>query len=228
MWVIIVVASLAILVFLILCVPLDMVLHADIYGKPKFLYTAEGIEGFDTMMLSGIHAKPGTKDAVMAHSWIPKALYDFRVNGVSMGEIGVNALVAGHWGIPVSLVSGDQATCDEARALLGEVETVAVKRGTGGFAAYCPHPEVVRQELKEAARRALKGHSRFAPYALEKPLRMEFDFVTHHQAVMVALIPGAEMVSSRTVAFTAKDFIEGMKTFLVAGYVSAAETDTFY
>ena len=83
-------------------------------GKPKLFMTAEGIEKYDTLFLIGIHPRAGYRNGVMDHTWNPKEISELRVNGKPMGEIGLNALFAGHYGIPVSLVTGDGAACEEA------------------------------------------------------------------------------------------------------------------
>lgn len=197
-------------------------------GKPKYLMTAEGIEGYNTLFLIGIHSMMGTTDGVMDHTWTPKAFSEFRVNGKPMGEIGLNALIAGYYNIPVSLVTGDNAACDEATNLLGNIETVAVKTGAGRFAAYCPHPEVNRKKIRSAAQRAIKNNYLYKPLKEKTPIKMEFDFFTQQQAMLVKLIPGAERLSSRTVAFTVNNFYDGMKIFILCGNACLRGIDSFY
>jgi len=197
-------------------------------GKPKYLMTAEGIKGYDSLFLIGIHSMMGTADGVMDHTWTPKAFSEFRVNGKPMGEIGLNALIAGYYNIPVSLVTGDTAACDEAIDLLGNLETVAVKIGTGRFAAYCPHPEINRKKIKSAAQRAINNNSLYKPFKVKNPIKMEIDFFTQQQAMLVELIPGAKRLSSRTVAFTVDNFFEGIKIFILCGNACLRGTDSFY
>ena len=197
-------------------------------GKPKFLMTTEGVEKYDTLFMMGIHARAGTQDGVMDHTWTPKEIAEFRVNGKPYGELGLNALFAAHYDIPTSLVTGDKAVCEEAIDLLGEVETVAVKEGSGRFAAYCPHPDINIEKIKNAANRAIENHSRFKTLKTKTPMRLEFDFCTQQQAMITTLIPGAERISPKTVAFTVDDFYDGMKLFCLCGYVCQIGTDGFY
>lgn len=194
-------------------------------GKGKFFETVHGIEGFDTLFLVGIHPMMGTIDGVLDHTWMPKVFTEFRVNGKALGEIGLNALFAGHYGIPTSLVTGDKAACMEAAELLGEVETVSVKEGCGRFAAYCPHPEINMQNLRDGAERAVKDLSRFRPLEMDRPYKLEWDFLTQQQAQNVCLIPGAQRNSPRTVTIEAPDFYEGMRTFNLVSIVSASGSD---
>lgn len=194
-------------------------------GKPKYFMTVEGIENYDTLFLMGIHARMGTRNGVMDHTWNNRSISEFRVNGKALGETGLNALFAAHYNIPVSLVTGDKAVCDEAIDLFGDVETVAVKEGTGRFAAYCPHPDINMERIREAAKRAIETHDRFKPLDFAKPMRMEFDFFNQQQAMMVELIPGSEHLSDRSVAFTVDNFYEGMRIFCLSSMVSEAGTD---
>lgn len=186
-------------------------------GKPKYLMTVEGIARCDALFLIGIHSRMGTKDGVMDHTWIPKSIASVRVNGVEIGEIGLNSYFAGHFGIPVTLVTGDRAACREAEELIGRVETVAVKEGAGRFAAYCPHPEINRKKIVEAAARAVENQETYMPLKLDTPVRLEIDFTTQHETMLACLVPGAERISARTAAFTLADFYEAMKVFCVCG-----------
>jgi D-amino peptidase len=196
-------------------------------GKPKYLMTAEGIEGCDALFLIGIHSKMGTKDGVMDHTWIPKSIASVRVNGIEIGEIGLNTYLAAHYGIPLTLVTGDRAACMEAEALIGMVETVAVKEGSGRFAAYCPHPEINRKKIKEAAIKAVENHKCYKPLKLETPVRMEIDFTTQHETMLACLVPGSRRASARTVAFIQDNFFEAMKVFCLCGLVCHG-TETIY
>jgi D-amino peptidase len=197
-------------------------------GKPKFMMTAQGIDRYDTLFMLGIHPRAGTADGVMDHTWNPKEICEFRVNNKPIGELGLNALFAAHYGIPVSLVTGDKAVCDEAKDLLGDVETVAVKEGCGRFAAYCPHPEVNIERIKKAAKKAIETHDRFKPLKYEMPMHLEFDFFTQQNTMIAELIPGAERLSPRSIGFTVNNFYEGMKIFCLCGWASCRGTDERY
>ena len=181
--------------------------------------TAEGIEKYDTLFMMGIHARAGTQNGVMDHTWNPRELSEFRINCRPYGELGLNALFAAHYNIPTSLVTGDRAVCEEAIDLLGKVETVSVKEGSGRFAAYCPHPDINFEKIKNAAKRAIKNHKIYKPLEVKTPIRLELDYFTQQQAMLVSLIPGAEYISPKTVAFTVKDFYEGMRLFVLCEIV---------
>ncbi|MGW5028333.1 M55 family metallopeptidase, partial [Streptomyces albidoflavus] len=104
-------------------------------GKPRPLGMLGGIdERTDAVLFVGYHVRAGAGPGVLAHT-MSDALLDVRVDGRSLGEIGLNAAVAGHLGVPVVLLSGDDAACAEVRELVPGVRTVAVKEALGQFAA---------------------------------------------------------------------------------------------
>jgi D-amino peptidase len=129
-------------------------------------------ETFDLLLLVGFHARVGTPDGVLSHTWIGGIVREFRLGGKVVGETGIAAATAGSFGIPVGLVAGDEAVCREAEELLGDVETVAVKRGLGNRLAVCLPPAKTSKLIEEAAERAVKGAEGLMPYRVETPLEI--------------------------------------------------------
>src|SRR5947208_10932553 len=112
-----------------------------------------------------MHARAGTPDGVMNHTVSGQRWHNLWFNGVLVGETGINAALCGHWGCPVLLVTGDDAVCAEARALLGPgLTTVAVKQGLGRFTARQIPPARAREQIEAAARRALGDVQAVPPY----------------------------------------------------------------
>src|SRR6478672_6538618 len=138
-------------------------------GGPKLYSMVEGIDGgFDAAMFIGYHARAGTGNAVIDHTYTDR-VYEVRVNGQPFGEAGLNAALAGAFGVPVALVSGDRALAAEVRELLGEqVETVVVKEPLGRYAARAVAPAVARRRIHDGAKRAL-AHSH-APFTVTSPV----------------------------------------------------------
>jgi D-amino peptidase len=198
-------------------------------GNPKPLQTMDGIDAsFDCVFMIGIHAQVGTASAVLDHTWKPKVVAGMRVNGVRMGELGLAALIAGHYGVPMALVTGDAAVAQEARELLGDVECAVVKVGLDRYSARCLHPARARQLICECAERALRETGRFKPLRLEPPLVMEMDYTSSACATRAAWIPGAVPLGVQTVSFAASDAIQLAKTFFVAATLPATIVDPLY
>lgn len=133
-------------------------------------------ESFDLLLLVGFHAKVGTPDGVLSHTWIGGIVKEFRLAGRAVGETAIAAATAGAFGIPVGMVAGDAAVCREAEELLGDVETVAVKTGLGNRLAVCLPPKRTEVLIEEAAARAVRGAEGLTPYKVDVPLEIVIRF----------------------------------------------------
>jgi D-amino peptidase len=181
-------------------------------GSPKRLSMVEGIdEGFDAAMFIGYHAMAGTHRAVIDHTYTSR-VYQARINGAAVGELALNAAMAGEHGVPVALVSGDQALAAEASGLLGEgVETVIVKEAVGRFAARSLAPSVACTRIRSAAVAALKRQH--TVFRFQAPIRLEVDFIVSQMADMAELVPGSVRVGGRTVFYTADSYQETFRAW---------------
>jgi D-amino peptidase len=176
-------------------------------GGPKRLSMVEGIDGgFDAAMFIGYHAMAGTRNAVIDHTYTSR-VYQARINGQPVGELALNAALAGMHRVPVVLVSGDQSLAAEARALLGDaVETIIVKEAVGRFAAQGLAPSSSCERIRAGASTALKRTHQ--PFTFGRPIRLEVDFVLSQMADMAELVPGSLRTGGRTVTYTADDYHE--------------------
>lgn len=177
-------------------------------GTPSPLSMVEGVDtGVVGVIYVGYHARIGTQNAILEHTWSDERVSNVLVNGQPFGEIGLNAAVCGHFGVPVIMISGDQSACAEAQALLGNLETAVVKMGHSRFAAECLPPLAAQERIREAARRAVASLKEgIAPKSLQvkTPITLAVDFMHSEMADKAALMPGASR-SSRRVEYTAAD-----------------------
>lgn len=155
-----------------------LVMHAGDAGPAGF----DG--SFDAMFQCGLHAKAGAEGGVLSHSFMP-FLENVWLNGVRIGEIGMNMASFGELGVPSVFVSGDQAAVDEARALVQGIEGAVVKRGLeekqrlGALSvrkAVSLSPERAREVIREAARRAMDKIGVIEPFRLEPPYTMRVQY----------------------------------------------------
>ncbi len=103
---------------------------------PRPLTMMQGIdETFDGVIFLGYHTSTTNPQGVRAHTMSSATLADVRLNGVSMPEAGLNAAIAGHFNVPVIMISGDDAIVKEAGALLGGIEGAVVKWAYGFHSA---------------------------------------------------------------------------------------------
>jgi D-amino peptidase len=141
-------------------------------------YTAFLEEGCDACLLVGMHAMAGTPDGVLSHTVSGREWRSLRFNGVLVGETGINAALCGTWNCPVLLVTGDEATCREAKALLGDaLTTVAVKWGVGRAAARNVPPLRARELIEDGAKSALKKLDAVEPYDPGKHCEIAVEFL---------------------------------------------------
>ncbi len=183
-----------------------------ISGCPRPWGMMQGIDRtFDAAFFIGYHAQAGTKDSVIAHTMTGR-IYQVRLNGEPIGETGLNAALAGYFGLPVVLVTGDKLLVEEAKALLGpSLETVIVKEGYGTQAAKCLSPQRTQQLIREAAERALERKGE--PFRVSSPLTLTVDFARGVQSEMAELIPGVVRLEGRRVEYTHDDYLTIYKVF---------------
>ncbi|MFG3418386.1 M55 family metallopeptidase [Micromonospora sp. NPDC048063] len=180
-----------------------------IRGRPRPLGMLAGIgDGVDAVLFVGYHARAGGGPAVLAHT-ISDAVLAVRLDGREVGEIGLNAALAGHHGVPVVLLSGDEAACAEVRELVPGTSTVAVKRALGQAAAEVLHPKVARDRLRKGAAAAMAGRAEVPPWTITGPVTIEVDLYSPATVDTATLIPGVTRApGARTVRFTGRDVVE--------------------
>ena len=182
-----------------------------ISGSPKPFGMMQGIgPDIDVVFFVGYHAASGTGAAVLEHTWTGN-VFSVHLNGQAVGETGLNAALAGWYGAPVRLVTGDQSVTAEARALLGEIETVVVKEGITRSAARCLTPRVAHEHIRAAAQRALTASA--APFVLSSPLTVRVTFQRAGHADLAEMVPGSVRVDGRTVEWSGPDMPVVYRTF---------------
>ena len=126
-------------------------------------------ESFDALFVLGQHAKAGTQDANLAHSYSSMSISSIRINGIELGEFGCMAALAGSLGIPTVFVSGDDKMMAEARALIPGIYGAQVKIGLGPQTALHLAPEDARALVRQVAAQAAVHVGEVAPFVLEGP-----------------------------------------------------------
>ncbi|RLP96575.1 M55 family metallopeptidase [Micromonospora sp. CV4] len=181
-------------------------------GRPRPLGMLAGLdEHTEAVLLVGYHARAGSGPAVLAHT-MSDAILDVRVGGRSLGEIGLNAAMAGHLDAPVVLLSGDDTACAELSELVPSAVTVAVKQALGQAAAVALHPQEARERLRHAAADAITQRASIPPLTMAGPLEVEIDLYGPYMVDLAVLVPGVARVGGgRTVGFHAADVAEAYR-----------------
>jgi D-amino peptidase len=146
-----------------------------ICGKPPYRPDWGGIDNsFNAMLMVGFHARSGVPGALLPHSYSRRNL-SLRINGKEVGEIGMEAAIAGEAGVPLWLVSGDSAGMAEAAEIVPGVRTVTVKEAMGEFAALCYPPKLTARRLYAAAQGLLRDPPTVKPLRFRGPITLEID-----------------------------------------------------
>ena len=177
-------------------------------GSPSPFSMMQGIdETVDGVFFIGYHARNGSPNAILDHTWSSKTVANVWLNDMLTGEYGLNAAVAGHFGVPVIMVSGDQTACAQVTELLGNLEIAVVKQASGRFAADCLSPQVTHEMICLSAERAVK---RLAagdipdPFVLDMPITVTIEFFSSDLADRATCIPFTKREETR-VSFTAQE-----------------------
>jgi D-amino peptidase len=180
-----------------------------ISGSLKPWSMAQGVGGEHAAALFvGYHAGAGTQGGILDHTYYGRVVARCRVGGREFNETAINAVVCGSVGVPAVLVTGDGATCAQAREALGDVETVVVKEAFTRYAGRSISPSVSCAKIREAAQRAVARAAAGqgpAPFRPAPPHRLEIDFVNSACADAAELVPASIRRSGLTVAYDAPD-----------------------
>jgi D-amino peptidase len=176
-------------------------------GKPNYM-----LEGIDRQpdavaFFLGYHGAIGERNAVMAHTYSPRVIWECRLAGQVVGELTINAALAGWFGVPVGLVSADKTTLEEAKRNLPWAKRVETKESLSYYAAMCRSPREVQNALRQAAADALRERA-FRIFALDPPITLEVDTMKTSQADAINWLGGFTRLGARRVAFSADTMIE--------------------
>lgn len=165
-------------------------------------------ETFDGTFIIGVHAMAGTINAFLDHTMNSTAWHHYRINGTRYGEMEMWGTIAGHYGIPVLMVSGDETACAEAKAFFRTIETAAVKRAVGRNRAECIPADEARARIREAAKRAVSLIGKVKPVVPPKRLEITLEYNRADFCDSGAKKPGVERVDAYTIRKVTEDPLE--------------------
>lgn len=185
-----------------------------ISGNSKPLTMMQGIDKtFDVAMFVGYHARAGTTGAIMDHTIFSRLVSDIWINGVLVGETGINAAIAGHFGVPVGLVTGDDKVTKEATSLLGTIETAIVKEAIDRYSARCYPLKRSHDLIRNAATRAVERRKEFKPLRYDAPYKFTVRFASSSEATITTTLPFVKQEDPRTISIVSSDYLEAFKIF---------------
>jgi D-amino peptidase len=185
---------------------------------PRELGMMGGLDdSFDAVFFIGYHSGATNTEGVRAHTFSSANYASVVLNGRAVPEGGVNAALAGHFGVPVALVTGDDATVAELRDLLGDVEGVVVKEALGFHSARTLTPAAAQDRIRAGARRAVARLSEFQPHRLDGPPVLELTFKNYRPAEVLSYLSIVERTAARTLRFQGRDMVEVSKFLQFVG-----------
>jgi D-amino peptidase len=142
---------------------------------------------------------PGTLNGFLDHCQNSKEWYNYIVNGRKSGETAQGAIFAGAFNVPFVMISGDDAACFEARALLGNIETASVKTGVGRNSARCVPFDEAEARIKKAARDGVLRRGEIRPYKAILPMEIIVEFCRSDMCdIMFARRQNVERIDARS------------------------------
>ena len=175
-------------------------------GFPRPLVMMQGIDAtFDGVIFLGYHSGTTNPQGVRAHTMSSARLADVRLNNISMSEGGVNAAIAGHFNVPIIMVSGDDAAVKEVFALLGDVEGAVVKWNYGFHSAMTMMPEAAFALIREKVKKAIGRIKQFKPYKLKTPVQLDVRFKNYRPSEVLSYLSIVERTDAHSIRFMGKD-----------------------
>lgn len=193
-------------------------------GRGKPLYMLQGIETQRATLafFIGYHGAIGDRDAVMGHTYSPRVIFECRLGGQVVGELTINAALAGHHGVPVALVSGDRTTLAEAERTVPWAARVETKRSMSYYAADCLSPKAVQDALRAAGAVATTRAREMRPFKLAAPVILEIDTMKTAHADALDGVSGFVRTGARTVAFSGSDMAQVYQALICVIQLGAA------
>ena len=188
-----------------------------IFGNRKpFSMVQDLDQTFGGVFFTGYHGAIGEPNAALCHTYTPSVVYDVRLNGVRCSEATLNAALAGHYGVPVLLITGDRTTIESAKEQMPWITGVIIKESIGNYAVDSMSPQAAQDAIRDGAAQAVRAVKNARPFLFDPPITMEIDVAKVEQADWIALIPGFDRSGGRTVRFTSEDYPAVFKAFVAA------------
>ncbi|MBI3585591.1 MAG: M55 family metallopeptidase [Ignavibacteriales bacterium] len=176
---------------------------------PRHLAMMAGIDNtFDAVLFIGYHSSTNNMKGVRAHTFSSARLTRVALNGTEVTEGAFNAAIAGHFGVPVIMMSGDDAAIEEVRSLVGNIEGAETKKTLGFHSANTITPEASYELIGQKVKAALKRLKDFKPYVVKSPVTVEVSFKSYRPVEALSYLKVIERTNSHTIRFQGKDMME--------------------
>jgi D-amino peptidase len=177
---------------------------------PRPLGMMQGIDStFDAVLFVGYHAATTNPAGVRAHTLSSAHYAAVKLNGTAVPEAGISAAIAGHYGVPVVMISGDNVAVSEAQQLIDRnMAGAVVKQAIGFHSAATLTPQAAEKIIRAQAKAGVERRAQIKPWLLKKPVHLDLTFKNYRPAEVMALLPIIQRTDAHTIRFDGKDMLE--------------------
>jgi D-amino peptidase len=179
---------------------------------PRPLMMMQGIDStFDAAVFVGYHAATTNPGGVRAHTISSAHLAAVELNGVAMPESGINAAIAGYFGVPIVAISGDNVAVAEAQTLIGSMEGAVVKQAISFHSAATMTPDAAQLLVRQKVKAGIQKRASLRPYVVRPPVRLDVTFKNYTPAEMLTYLPNVQRTTSHGIRFEGRDILQVSK-----------------
>ena len=176
---------------------------------PRPLMMMQGIDStFDAAVFIGYHASTTNPAGVRAHTISSAHLAEVALNGVAMPESGINAAIAGYYGVPIVAISGDNVAVGEAQSLIGAMEGAIVKQAISFHSAATMTPDAAQLLVRQRVKAGVQRRASLRPYVVRSPVRLDVIFKNYTPAEMLSFLPNVTRTTSHGIRFDGRDILQ--------------------
>jgi D-amino peptidase len=176
---------------------------------PRPLMMMEGIDStFAAAVFIGYHSSTASSTGVRAHTISSANLTGVALNGTQMPEGGINAAIAGHFGVPIVMISGDDAAVAEVSRIVGPMEGAVVKRAISFHSAETMTPKPAQELIRQRVSAGVGRRASLRPFVMRGPVTLDLSFKSYRAAEILAYLPNIVRVTSHTIRFVGRDITE--------------------
>lgn len=173
-----------------------------VQGKPRYLSMVAGVEqGVDAVCMVGYHSRAQGR-GILAHTINSFAFARVLFNGQELGEMGIYGALAGEYGAPVAMASGDDVFIEEHRPLFPQTRFVQTKRATGHTSGISLSPQSACAAIRSGVAEALRAPLPPA-FVLRGTIAVRIQTQTAALADLFCQWPTLERLSGDEIAFQA-------------------------
>jgi D-amino peptidase len=192
----------------------DVVKVVRSWPRPLMMMQGVDEENISAALLIGYHSGVTFPSGNLAHTLSGSTVSELRLNKKAVSEAAISAATAGHFGVPVIMVSGDDGFVEETRSLLGDVEAAITKWSSGWTSTKTLTPEASRARIRESVKAAFGRLGDFKPFRFEEPIELEVDLKNRITAELLDYLTIVERTGASTIRYVGKDIVDVVK-FLV-------------